>query len=56
MGEIPWPASAVPVEAAAARALGAAYDATILIRHAARPLADSWLMWSVKWTKIFGET
>ena len=53
---IPWPASAVPVEAAAARALGAAFDATILSRHAARPLADSWLTWSVKWTKIFGET
>ena len=53
---IPWPASAVPDDAIAARALGAVFDATILSRHASRPLADSWVMWSVKWVKIFGDT
>ena len=52
---IPWPASAVPEEATSARALGEVFDAATLSRHAARPLADAWVMWSVKWIKIFGE-
>lgn len=53
---IPWPADAVPQDSTAARALGKVFDATILSRHASRPLADTWVMWSVKWTKTFGET
>ena len=51
---IPWPADAVPTSAAAARAIGAIFDQTVLSRHASRPLADTWVSWASKWTKKFG--
>ena len=53
---IPWPESAVPSDATAARALGTVFDRTILSRHALRPLADAWVTWSHKWTCRFGAT
>ena len=53
---IPWPASAVPTSATAARALGIVFDGTTLSRHALRPLADSWVTWSHRWTCLFGAT
>ena len=52
---LPWPARAVPITAVAARALGAIFDLTVLSRHAARPLADSWISWASRWTRRFGE-
>ena len=51
---IPWPADAVPASAAAARAIGAIFDQTVLSRHASRPLADTWVSWASKWTTRFG--
>ena len=51
---MPWPASAVPADAAAARAIGGIFDQTVLSRHASRPLADTWIAWASKWTQIFG--
>jgi hypothetical protein len=53
---IPWSASAVPTSATAAHALGKVFDGTTLSRHALRPLADSWVTWSHKWTCLFGAT
>lgn len=53
---IPWPESAVPSDATAARALGTVFDRTILSRHALRPLADAWVTWSHRWTCRFGAT
>ena len=38
----------------AARAIGAIFDATVLSRHASRPLADTWIAWASRWTKRFG--
>ena len=53
---LPWPASAIPsgLGAAAAHSLGSLFDSTTLSRHALRPLADSWISWSAKWTEMFG--
>jgi len=53
---IPWSKSVVPASATAARALGTVFDGTTLSRHALRPLADSWVTWSHKWTCRFGAT
>jgi hypothetical protein len=50
---IPWSARDVPPSARAAM-LGATFDEVILSRHASRPLADSWVAWSSKWTRRFG--
>ena len=30
------------------------FDSTVLSRHALRPVADSWIGWSTKWTRRFG--
>jgi hypothetical protein len=50
---IPWSARDVPPTARAATRLGATFDEVILSRrHASRPLADSWVAWSSKWTQI----
>ena len=53
---MPWPATAVPADAAAARAIGGIFDQTVLSRHASRPLADTcqWIAWASKWTQHFG--
>ena len=51
---IPWSARDVPPSARAATLLGATFDEVILSRHASRPLADSWVAWSSKWTRRFG--
>ena len=52
----PWSSSVVPASATAARALGTVFDGTTLSRHALRPLADSWVTRSHKWTCLFGAT
>jgi hypothetical protein len=52
---IPWAARDVPPSARAATRLGASFDDAVLSRHASRPLADSWIAWSSKWTRRFGE-
>jgi hypothetical protein len=56
---LPWAARHVPPSAVAARALGQIFDSTasVLSRHAVRPMADAWpgVGWSVKWTRRFGE-
>ena len=51
---MPWPASVVPADAAAARAIGGIFDQTVLSRHASRPLADTWIAWASRWTQTFG--
>ena len=51
---MPWPASSAPRGATAVSALGVIFDAAILSRHACRPLADAWVVWSSKWTSRFG--
>ena len=51
---LPWSASSAPRGAIAAVALGAVFDATVLSRHACRPFADAWVVWSSKWTSRFG--
>ena len=53
---IPWSTSVVPTSATADPALGTVFDGTTLSRHALRPLADSWVTWSHKWTCRFGAT
>ena len=52
---LPWAARNVPTSATAALALGLIFDDTVLSRHALRPLADSWVGWSVGWTRRFGD-
>ena len=52
---LPWAARNVPSSATAALALGLIFDDTVLSRHALRPLADSWVGWSVGWTRRFGD-
>ncbi len=47
---IPWSAHDVPSSARDATLIGATFDGVILSRHASRPLADSWVAWSSKWT------
>ena len=50
---MPWPASVVPADASAARAIGKIFDQTVS-RHASRPLADTWIAWASKWARSFG--
>jgi hypothetical protein len=54
--ELPWSASNVPVNAAAARAaaLGTVFDAAFLHRSALRSFSNQWVDWSAKWNGIFG--
>jgi hypothetical protein len=51
---VTWAARDVPTNAVAAHALGRLFDSTVLSRHALRPVADSWIGWSTKWTRRFG--
>jgi hypothetical protein len=51
---VTWAARDVPTDAVAAHALGRLFDTTALSRHALRPVADSWIGWSTKWTRLFG--
>ncbi len=41
----------VPTNAVAAHALGKLFDSTGLSRYALRPVTDSWIRWSTKWTR-----
>ena len=50
-----WAARDVPTDTTAAHAMGKVFDDTVLSRHALRPLADSWVGWSSKWTRRFGD-
>jgi hypothetical protein len=52
---MPWSARNVPPTASAAFALGELFDDTVLSRHALRPMVDSWVGWSAKWTRRFGD-
>ncbi len=51
---VTWAARDVPTNAVAAHALGRLFDSTVLSRHALRPVSDSWIGWSTKRTRRFG--
>jgi hypothetical protein len=51
---LPWSASNVPVNAAAATALDTVFDVAFLHRSALRSFSNQWVDWSAKWTGAFG--